>query len=151
MLDDIDFRLLKILQETALQTAQELGDALNLSASQAGRRRQRLEQQGYIKGFRATLNSEKLGLNVQAFVQVSMVTHSAETANAFQTLLKTRHEVVSAWSLTGEADYLLRIFCTDLKALNTLVHEVFLPHSAVARVQSQIVMEQTKADSPLPL
>jgi DNA-binding Lrp family transcriptional regulator len=151
MLDSTDFRLLKLLQNDALQSAQDLGDALNLSASQAGRRRQRLEQQGYIIGFRATLDPERLGLNVQAFVQVTMIAHTPETARSFQTLLKTRPEVVSAWTLTGDADYLIRIFCADLAALNTLVHEVFLPHSAVARVHSQIVMNQAKPDSPLPV
>ena len=53
--------------------------------------------------------------------------------------------------LTGEADYLLRIFCADLAALNRLVQQVLLPHPAVSRVQSQIVMDKVKPDAPLPL
>ena len=52
--------------------------------------------------------------------------------------------------MTGEADYLLRVYCSDLPALNALIHEVILPHPAVARVQSQIVMDQLKRDAPLP-
>ena len=59
-------------------------------------------------------------------------------------------EIVSAWTLTGEADYLLRVFCADLAALNRLIHQVILPDPAVARVQSQIVMDQFKPDAPLP-
>lgn len=151
MLDDTDSRLLRALQNDAHLTASELGDVLNLSPSQAGRRRQRLEEAGYITGFHARLDAVRLGLNVQAFMQVSMVTHSPQTSTSFQTLIRTRPEVVSAWTLTGEADYLLRVYCTDLGELNQLVHEVFLPHAAVARVQSQIVMDQTKADAPLPV
>jgi DNA-binding Lrp family transcriptional regulator len=58
---------------------------------------------------------------------------------------------VGCWTLTGEADYLLRVWVTDLPALNYLIHHRLLPHSAVARVQSQIVMDQPKADSGLPL
>lgn len=150
-LDNTDSRLLQALQKNAQLTAQELGEILNLSPSQAGRRRQRLEQDGYITGFRANLDADKLGLKVQAFVQVSMVTHSPVQARAFHTLLRTRPEIVSAWTLTGEADYLLRVFCPDLAALNLLVHEILLPHQAVARVRSQIVMNQTKPDSPLPV
>ena len=59
--------------------------------------------------------------------------------------------MVSAWILTGEADYLLRVYCEDLDQLNSLVQDIFLPHKAVGRVQSQIVLDQTKADAPLPL
>jgi len=151
MLDRTDSLLLKALQKNSNLTSQELGDILNLSPSQAGRRRQRLEEDGFITGFRARLDPVRLGLTVQAFIQVSMVTHSPEAARSFQTLIRTRPEVVSAWTLTGEADYLLRVYCTDLADLNQLVHEVFLPHEAVARVQSQIVMDQTKPDAPLPI
>ena len=52
--------------------------------------------------------------------------------------------------MTGDADYLLRVYCADLPDLNRLLHEVLLPHEAVARVHSQIVMDQLKQDSPLP-
>ena len=59
--------------------------------------------------------------------------------------------ITSAFTLTGEADYLLRVYCPDLAALNQLIHERILPHPAVARVQSQIVMDQLKPDAPLPV
>ena len=65
MLDDIDTRLLAALQKDAHLTAQELGEVLHLSPSQAGRRRQRLEAEGYIEGYTARLNPVRLGLNVQ--------------------------------------------------------------------------------------
>ncbi len=151
MLDSTDIRLLAALQTNAQVTAQELGETLNLSASQAGRRRQRLEAEGYITGYTAQLNPRLLGLSVQAFVQVSMSGHSTEISQRFHNLVLRRPEVVSVWTLTGEADYMLRVWCPDLAALNTLVHEVFLPHQAVARVQTKIVMDQIKRDAPLPV
>jgi len=151
MLDSIDSLLFQALQKDAHLTAQELGDVLNLSPSQAGRRRQRLEEDGYITGYRARLDPARLGLNVQAFIQVAMVSHTPEAARSFRTLTRARPEVVSAWTLTGEADYLLRVYCTDLGELHKLVQDVLLPHAAVARVQSQIVMDQTKQDAPLPV
>ncbi len=150
MLDATDSRLLAELQRNAEVTAQDLGARLNLSPSQAGRRRQRLEAEGYILGYAARLDPARLGLTVQAFVQVQMATHAPDTAKSFARLIGTRDEVISAWTLTGEADYLLRVWCHDLTALNRLIHEVLLPHPAVARVQSQIVMDQMKADAPLP-
>jgi len=150
MLDDTDERLLAALQADAQLTAEALGDILALSPSQAGRRRQRLEFAGYIQGYTARLDPDRLGLNVQAFVQVQMATHAPEKVRTFARIVQLRPEVISAWTLTGDADYLLRIYCTDLAALNHLIHQVLLPHPAVARVQSQIVMDQFKTDAPLP-
>lgn len=151
MLDPADLALLATLQRDSAQTAQELGEALNMSASQAGRRKQRLEAEGYIAGYRAHLSPEKVGLSVQGFIQVVMATHTEKNARDFVQLTKTRPEIVGAWTLTGEADYLLRVYCRDLAALNMLVQQVLLPHPAVSRVQSQIVMERVKPDAPLPL
>ncbi len=150
MLDPIDYRLLAALQKNAHLTAQELGERLNLSASQAGRRRQRLEADGYIESYTARLDPLKLGLNVQGFVQVHLVTHGPEYSRSFGQLLASRAEIVSAWTMTGDADYLLRVYCEDLPSLNRLIHEVLLPHPAVSRVHSQIVMDQLKRDGPLP-
>ena len=150
-LDATDIRLLSLLQRDAQLTAQQLGEALNLSSSQAGRRRQRLEAEGYVTQYAARLDPGRLGLTVQAFIQVQLGTHGAENARSFARLIDTRPEIVSAWTMTGEADYLLRIWTADLGALNRLIHEIILAHPAVARVQSQIVMEQLKIDAPLPL
>jgi len=149
-IDQTDCRLLSELQRNAYLTAQELGDLLHLSASQVGRRRQRLESEGYIVGYSARLDPSRVGLTVQAFVQVQMVNHATDTAKSFATLIETRPEIISAWTLTGEADYLLRVFCDDLPALNTLIHDILLTHPTVGRVQSQIVMDQFKSDAPLP-
>lgn len=150
MLDPTDLQMLTALQRDAQLTAHQLGEVLNLSPSQAGRRRQRLEAGGIIEGYRARLSATKLGLAVQAFVQVQMATHAPDQVRTFTRILSARPEITSAWTLTGEADYLLRVYCEDLAALNTLIHETLLPHPAVARVQSQIVMDQLKADAPLP-
>ena len=151
MLDRLDVRLLAALQADAQASAQELAERLPLSASQIGRRRQRLEAEGFVTGYRATLAPEKLGLAVEAFIQVSMAAHTPENAREFRALCRRAREIVGAWTLTGEADYLLRVYCGDLGDLNRLVQDVLLPHAAVARVHSQIVMDRIKPDAPLPI
>ncbi|MGB3554250.1 MAG: Lrp/AsnC family transcriptional regulator [Jannaschia sp.] len=151
MLTEPDRHLLRLLQKDATLTAEALGRALNLSASQAGRRRARLEADGYVRATVARLDPARLDLDVQAFVQVQMASHAPDGARAFLRLLEAEPRVASVWTLTGEADYLLRVWCRDLGALNDLIHRVLLPHDAVARVQSQIVMDQPKADGPLPI
>ena len=114
MLDSLDHRLLAALQADGQATAQELAERLPLSASQIGRRRQRLEAEGYVTGYRATLSPERLGLAVEAFIQVAMAAHTAENARDFRALTRRTPEVTGAWTLTGEADYLLRVHCRDL-------------------------------------
>lgn len=150
MIDEMDKKLIAALQQNAHLTAQQLGERLNLSASQAGRRRQRLEADGVIQSYTARVDARRLGLTVQGFVSVHLSTHGPENAKSFARLIAGRVEIVSAWTMTGDADYLLRVYCEDLPALNRLIHEVLLPHQAVARVQSQIVMDQLKSDGPLP-
>lgn len=151
MIDHIDKRLLAELQQNAQLTSQDLSERLNLSPSQVGRRRQRLEAEGLIRGYGARLDAARLGLAVQAFVQVQMQRHGAEPAQQFSRLVSLQPEITSAWTLTGEADYLLRVYCADLAALHRLIHDVLLAHPTVARVQSQIVMHQFKQDAPLPI
>lgn len=151
VLDLIDSQLLSLVQRDATLTAQDLGERLNLSASQAARRRQRLEAAGIITGYRAIVAPDRIGLGVEAFIHVVMATHSETNAADFRRLTETRAEIVAAWTLTGEADYLLRVWCADLAALNRLVQQALLPHPAVARVQSQIVLDRVKPDAPLPL
>lgn len=149
-LDPVDQRLLAELQRDSTQTAEVLGTRLGLSGSQVARRRQRLESEGFVTGYGARVDPERLGLGVQAFVSVQMASQEPKAARALHALVTSTPEVISAWTLTGEADYLLRVWCQDLKALNHLIHQLLLPHPAVARVQSQIVMDQFKPDAPLP-
>ena len=150
-IDDTDREMLSLLQRDARLTAESLGAALHLSPSQAGRRRQRLEAAGIVTHYAARLDPVRVGLTVQAFVQVQLATHGAEQSRDFARLVRTRGEIVSAWTMTGQADYLLRVWTEDLPALNRLIHEVILAHPTVARVESQIVMDQLKSDAPLPI
>jgi len=150
-MDTTDRKLLSLLQNDAALTTQMLGEQLNMSPSQVGRRKQRLEDIGMIQGYRAKVDPNKLGLSVQAFIQVQLSRHGAGSGDQFAAMVKRQPEIVSAWTLTGEADYLLRVYCRDLSALNHLIHHVLLEHPTVDRVQSQIVMNQIQDDAPLPI
>jgi DNA-binding Lrp family transcriptional regulator len=151
MLDRLDRRLLAELQRDATASAQDLAQRLPLSPSQIGRRRQRLEAEGFVTGYRATLAPDRLGLSVEAFIEVTMAAHTEANARDFRALARRQPDVTGAWTLTGETDYLIRVHCEDLASLNRLVQDVLLPHPAVARVRSQIVMERVKPDAPLPI
>lgn len=151
MLDPVDCKILALIQTDATRTAQALGEMVHLSPSQAARRRARLEAEGYVTATVARVDPAKVGLGVQAFVQVQLSSHAPDGARGFARLILSLPEVVNAWTLTGEADYLLRVWCRDLAALNQLIHARLLPHPVIARVQSQIVMDQLKSFAGLPL
>ena len=150
-LDSKDIHLLTILQKNGQKSALELSDELGMSASQIGRRRQRLTAEGFIDNHPCRLNPKKLGLNVQAFIQIQTESQTGDTHMSVQHLTSNHPEIVAAWTLTGEADYMFRVFCADLPALNDLIQNVLLPHPSIGRVQSQIVMDQMKDETALPL
>ncbi|MFA8386455.1 MAG: Lrp/AsnC family transcriptional regulator [Pelagibaca sp.] len=150
-LDPKDIKLLALLQRNGQTPAQDLADQLGMSASQISRRRQRLESEGYITGTPCRLNPARLGLNVQAFIQIETRAQSNGTHQSIKRLVSTTPEIIAAWTLTGEADYIFRVYCTDLAALNRLMQDVLLPHDSIGRVHSQIVMDQVKDDTALPL
>lgn len=151
LLDQTDEHLLALLQADAQTSAAKLSQTLNLSASQISRRRQRLEEDGYITGTVCKVDAVKIGLTVQAFIQVQTDAHTKETHASFLRLIKTRREITGAWTMTGDADYLLRVYCADLPALNRFTQDVLLPHPSIGRVHSQIVMEDLKDASALPV
>jgi DNA-binding Lrp family transcriptional regulator len=150
-MDDFDVKLLQALQEDGRLTNNDLGDRVGLSASQCSRRRSALENAGVIEGYHAALSSEALGLAVLAFVHVTLAAHSPDNAKRFQELVARTEEVQEAYSLTGEADYLVKIAVVDLKALSRILSDVLLAHGSVAHVHSAIVLDRLKKTARLPL
>ena len=150
-MDEFDLKLLAALQEDGRLTNNDLADRVDLSASQCSRRRSALEDTGVIERYQAALSLEALGLGVLAFVHVTLATHSPDNAKRFQQLIDRTEEVQEAYSLTGEADYLVKVAVPDLKALSRILSEVFLAHGSVAHVHSAIAFDRLKKTARLPL
>jgi DNA-binding Lrp family transcriptional regulator len=150
-LDAADLKLLSALQDNGALSNQDLADAVRLSPSQCSRRRQRLEQAGVIRRYRADLDPGKLGFGITVFIFVALATHSRNNARRFRDLVATLAMVQETHALTGDSDYLLKVIVTDLRALSALVNDVLLPHEAVERVKSSIVLETLKDDARLPI
>ena len=150
-MDAFDIKLLAAVQSDGRLTNNDLADVVGLSASQCSRRRAALEADGTIASYHAHLSAEAVGLAVTAFVEIKLATHSAENSKRFQELISELVEVQEACSLTGDADYLIKLVVSDLKALSRILSEVFLPHASVQHVRSSIVLERLKQTSQLPL
>jgi DNA-binding Lrp family transcriptional regulator len=149
--DAFDLKILAALQDDGRLTNQELAELAGLSASQCSRRRIRLEEEKVISGYHADLSSEALGFGVIAFIQVTLATHSPDNSKRFRALVNRIDEIQEAYSLTGDADYVLKAVLRDLKGLSNLVNDVLMPHQSVAHVRSSIVLDRLKESSKLPL
>jgi DNA-binding Lrp family transcriptional regulator len=150
-MDDADIRILRALQDDGRLANNELAEKAGLSPSQCSRRRSALEDGGVISSYHAMLSSEAVGLDVLVFVQVTLATHSPDNARRFMALVESLDEVLEAYSLTGEADYLVKMAVPTLKHLSRLLADVFLPHPSVAHVRSSIVLDRLKQTNRLPL
>ncbi len=150
-MDRFDVKLLEAVQADGRLTNQDLADRVGLSASQCSRRRAALEHGGVIESYYAKLSAEAVGLQVTAFVQVTLATHSPDNAQLFHALIAGLDEVLECFALTGETDYLVKMVVSDLKALSRILNEVFLPHESVAHVRSSIVLACLKQTTRLPL
>ena len=113
-LDEFDIKLLDALQIDGRLTNQELAEHVGLSASQCSRRRSALEQAGIIGSYRAVLAGDTLGLELTVIVHVSLAMHSPENARRLGDLLIDMDEVLEVFSLTGEADYMVKLVVPDL-------------------------------------
>ena len=150
-LDGFDRKILALLQEDARLTNGDLSARVNLSPSQCSRRRQRLEEEGLIRAYRAVLDRDRLGFSLVSIVSVTLATHNRDNARRFAELLARLPEVQEAHALTGEMDYILKVVTPDLKALSAFVNGVLLPHNSVQHVKTAIVLETLKETGALPL
>jgi len=149
--DTFDLKLLAALQDDGRLTNQELADLVGLSASQCSRRRMRLEEDKVIAGYHANLAGEALGFTLIAFINITLATHSPDNADKFRALVTRVAEIQEAYSMTGDADYLLKVVLHDLKSLSDIVNNVLMPHQSVAHVRSSIVLDRLKETQKLPL
>src|SRR5260221_8379312 len=108
-LDAIDRRMLAELQEDARLTNVELADRVGLSASPCIRRLKRLEREGVIEGYRATLDRSKLGLGLTIYVGVKVERHHDEEAAAFEAAVRALKEGISCPLGSGEGEFLVRV------------------------------------------
>ncbi|EKF17608.1 Lrp/AsnC family transcriptional regulator [Nitratireductor pacificus] len=149
--DGYDRKILSLLQVDARLTNNDLSERVNLSPSQCSRRRQRLEEEGYIRGYVAMLDRDRLGFPLVNIITVTLATHNPDNARRFGELLARLPEVQEAHALTGEMDYILKVVTPDLKSLSEFVNGVLLPHDSVQHVKSAIVLETLKETGALPL
>ncbi len=151
-LDSYDLKLLQALQNNARLSNVTLSEMINLSPSQCSRRLQRLEQSNLIKGYFTQLDLDQLGFNVMAFVSVTLEKHGENPAHHFHQEIQKIPTVLDCYTVTGDADYLLRVISPNLKAFSDFLMDHLISITSVSHVKSTVVLDQIKSshDCPLP-
>jgi DNA-binding Lrp family transcriptional regulator len=148
--DTIDRKILALLQEDGRLTVTELAQRVGLSVSPCHRRLRELERTGTIRGYRALVDPNALGLTFQALVFVTMRQEDRDTLLGFEEAVAAVPNVVQAQRLFGDPDYLLRIVTADLAAYQRLQDDVLSALPGVQRLNSTLVMKQVVDGRPLP-
>lgn len=150
-IDRYDLALLDAIQRDGSATNAVLSERIHLSPSQVSRRLQRLAESGVIAGHAALLDPATVGLGVTAFAQVILERHDETRSEAFESAVADLPEVLDCYSVSGDADYVLRIVAPDLAAFSESMMKRILRLPGVAHIKTNIALQKVKQTHVLPL
>jgi Lrp/AsnC family transcriptional regulator len=142
-MDEIDRRILSLLQEDATAPVAQIADRVGLSSTPVWKRVQKLEQTGVIARRVAILDPEQIGIGLVVFVAVEALEHSAEWMAGFTTALADMPQVMDAYRIAGEADYMLRVAVADMAAFDAF-YRALVAAVPLKNVTSCFAMERLK-------
>ncbi len=146
----IDRRILRILQREADIGLEALGEKVGLSRNACWRRIRALDQAGAIKRRVAILDADMLGLGLSVFIQIRTRSHAADWLTKFARAVHEMPEILGAYRMTGDLDYLIRARVADVAAYDRL-YQRLIKRVEVSDVSASFVMEELKETTELPL
>jgi len=151
LLDELDLRLLALLQDDARRPAAELARAVRLSGPGLQKRLRRLEERGVIRRYAAIVDREAVGLDLLCFIHIMLAHHRPEDIKRFPDRIGKMPEVLECHFLTGEFDYLLKVVVPSHDALEKFLFERLMKVAGVDRTRTSIVVKEVKMATALPL
>ncbi|MFI5031071.1 MAG: Lrp/AsnC family transcriptional regulator [Reyranellales bacterium] len=145
-LDEIDRKIIAALQAEGRLPIVDLADRVGLSATPCQRRVKRLEEEGLIVRYAALVSPAAMGFGLQALVEVTLEDHSEKTVEAFEAAIRARPEVVACYAVTGDMDFLLHVFGTDLNSFSDFALKALLRMPGVKGTRSSFIMQAVKSD-----
>lgn len=142
-LDAVDKKILRMLQEDARKSFRAIGDAVNLRAPSVHARVQRLEEEGYIRGYHADIDPEKVGRTMTAYVSIGLEGGRRGETPRTETVadqLRKDADVVEVHAITGEDDLLVKIRTTDIRGLERVLLRALEPLEGVRKTTTNIVV-----------
>lgn len=150
-LDAIDRGILEILQEDAKCRHKEIADQLGLSTTPIYERIKRLEREGYIKGYVALVDAEKLGKTLTVICSVTLNQHVHDKLEEFVEKVNGFKEVMECYHVTGQYDYVLKVLVRDIREYQQFLINKLSAIDNLAHVVSSFVMGEVKHETALPL
>ena len=150
-LDKTDSQILKILQDNGRITNKELSAQLGLSPPPTLERVKKLETTGYIQGYEARLDPEKINLGTVMMVSVALHQHTHEIINEFQQSIQDLDEVMECYHVTGDDDYLLKVVCSSIAEYESFVVEKLSILKNLGKIKSSVVLSTLKKSNRYPI
>lgn len=140
-LDRIDLKILAQLQKTGRITNVELADAVGLSPSPCLTRVKRLESAGYITGYGAQINLQKLGEYLTVFTEVTLHDHKRPDFSRFENRIRNIDEIVECHLVSGGYDYLLKFVARGVAHYQQIIEELLDANFGIEKYFSYIVIK----------
>lgn len=150
-LDQIDRKILTILQENGSITNAQLSKEIGLSPAPTLERVKKLEQGGIISSYHAELNKEKIGIGVSIFVLVTLSSHKMNQINSFIKKINEIAEVVECHHITGQGDFLLKILTKDIPSYQALILDTLSQIEEIGNMRSMVNLNTYKQSKILPI
>lgn len=146
-----DAAILAVLQQNAQLTTAEIAEKVRMSPTPCWRAVRRLQDSGIIEGIRASVDREKIGYGIDAFVTVQIDTHRESEACEFEKAVVTYPEIVSCHVVSGSTDYLIRVVATDMASFSDFSRNVLIKLPHVREVRTSFVLKEVKKFAGYPI
>lgn len=150
-LDAIDRKILELLQANSNITNAQLAQEIGLSPAPTLERVKKLEIAGVIKSYHAVVDTASVGLGVSTFVMASLKGHNKENISKFMKAISEIKEIVECHHVTGQADFILKIVCTDIPSYQNLMLEKVTNIEVVDNLQSMVILSTFKDSRIVPI
>lgn len=150
-IDNIDKKILEILQSRAKITNARLSEEIGLSPAPTLERVKKLEQMGIITSYHAKLNTEKIGLGITTFVLATLNGHNRANIEGFIEEINKIPEVIECHHITGAGDFILKVIAKDIASYQKLMLEKVSDIKQVDNMQSMVVLSTFKDSMVIPV
>lgn len=150
MLDDMDRKILDLLQRDGRAKLSDLSEQIGLSPTPLARRILRLENEGVITGYSARVDQEKMGLPINIFISLELETQSAEFVEKFETAVRQFEEVMECFLMTGSQDILIRAVAPDLHSFERFLQSKLMKVPGIRQIRSRFALRKMVSRTSLP-
>jgi Lrp/AsnC family leucine-responsive transcriptional regulator len=150
-IDEMDRRILSVLQRAGRISNADLAERVHLSASACHRRVQRLEKEGFLREYVALLNARQMGFPTMAFVEISLAGQADELLEAFEREVALVPEVLECHLMAGTADYILKVVARDTDDFARVHRQKLARLPGVQGMQSSFALRTVFKTTALPV